>query len=368
MDRAHDMLRVLPVAGEAANTEAPALTVSELQSVMKSMLRIRLLDEKMLLLQRQGRIAFFGPSSGQEAAIVGSGFAARSSDWIFPALREGGILLMRGFPLERYFGQLFGNVLDPQQGRQQPMHFSSGEYKYLSLSSVIATQLPQAVGAAYAARLRKDDVVTFGFLGDGATSEHDFHVAMNFAGVWQVPCVIICQNNHWAISVPVEQQTKSETIAIKARAYGMPGVRVDGNDVLAVIAATTAAADRARKGLGPTFLELVTWRKGGHSSSDDPTRYRDEKKFQPWLLVDPIERFRKYLEQNGQWNHDLNAACEEDRKAEMGRALALSEPAALPEIPSMFADVYASLPHHLRAQMESVQDSALGTAEGAFPL
>jgi pyruvate dehydrogenase E1 component alpha subunit/2-oxoisovalerate dehydrogenase E1 component alpha subunit len=248
------------------------------------------------------------------------------------------------------------------------MHFSSGEFKYLSLSSVIATQLPQAVGAAYAARLRGDDVITFGYLGDGATSENDFHVAMNFAGVWNVPCVIICQNNHWAISVPVEQQTASETLAIKARAYGMPGIRVDGNDILAVIKATAEAAERARSGKGPTFLELVTWRRGGHSSSDDPTRYRDESKFDQWLLVDPIERFRKHLHSVKVWDQDLESACEQELRQEMERALAIAEPAEGPKLPSMFEGVYAQMPYHLRQQLESVEDDLAGTAEGAFPL
>ena len=270
------LLRVLPVGDFPANAEIPAMSDDEHRFVYRAMLRVRLLDEKMLLMQRQGRIAFFGPSSGQEASICGSGFVARKQDWLFPALREGGALLMRGFPLERYFGQLFGNVLDVQKGRQQPMHFSSGDYKYLSLSSVIATQLPQAVGAAYAAKIKGDDCVTFGYIGDGGTSEHDFHMAMNFSAVWKVPCVIICQNNQWAISVPFEQQTASKGIAVKASAYGMPGVAVDGNDALAVIAAPREAHARALRGEGPTLLELVTYRRGGHSSSDDPTRYRDE--------------------------------------------------------------------------------------------
>lgn len=368
MERDIDLLRVLPVPGGPANAEAPDLAAREHRHIMRAMLRIRLLDEKMLLMQRQGRIAFFGPSAGQEAAIAGCGFVARPADWIFPALREGGILLMRGFPLERYFGQLFGNELDPQKGRQQPMHFSSGEFKYLSLSSVIATQVPQAVGAAYAARLRGDDAITFGFLGDGATSEHDFHAAMNFAGVWRAPCVIICQNNHWAISVPVEKQTASSTLAVKARAYGIPGIRVDGNDVLAVVLAVSEAAARARRGGGPTFLELVTWRRGGHSSSDDPGRYRDENRAAPWLLIDPIQRYRDHLISLGLWSDDLQAQTEGELRQEMDSALAASEPAGRPSVATLFSDVYARMPAHLQNQMKSVSEDASGTAEGAFPL
>lgn len=364
----HTLLRVLPVPGGPANTEPPAMADEEHRFVYRAMLRVRLLDDKMLLMQRQGRIAFFGPSSGQEAAICGSGFVAREQDWVFPALREGGILLMRGFPLERYFGQLFGNVLDPQKGRQQPMHFSSGEFKYLSLSSVIATQLPQAVGAAYGAKIKKHDVVTFGYMGDGATSEHDFHTALNFAGTWKVPCVLICQNNQWAISVPFEKQTASDGVAVKAGAYGMPGVRVDGNDALAVISAVEDAHARARRGDGPTLLELVTYRRGGHSSSDDPDRYRDEDLVEPWLRIDPLDRYRTWLEQQGIWDADLETATRRDLRADMDRALEVAEPAARPEIRTMFEDVYARMPGHLRDQLAEVAEDGSGTAEGAFPL
>jgi 2-oxoisovalerate dehydrogenase E1 component alpha subunit len=167
----------MPVLGEPATIPDPGLEPKDELALLEWMLLIRALDETLLLLQRQGRIAFFGPSAGQEASIVGSGFVAREQDWIFPALREGGILLMRGFPLERYFGQLFGNSLDTQKGRQMPMHFSSGDHRFVSLSSVIATQLPQAVGCAWAAKIKKDDRVSFGFVGDGGTSEGDFHAA-----------------------------------------------------------------------------------------------------------------------------------------------------------------------------------------------
>jgi len=362
------LVRCMAVGGHSANTAPPDMSESDHRFVYRAMLRVRLLDEKMLLMQRQGRIAFFGPSAGQEASICGSGFVSRPQDWIFPALREGGILLMRGFPLERYFGQLFGNNLDVQQGRQQPMHFSSGEYKYLSLSSVIATQLPQAVGAAYAAKIRNEDCVCFGYIGDGGTSEHDFHMAMNFGAVWKVPCVIICQNNQWAISVPFEQQTASDGVAVKATAYGMPGVAVDGNDALAVISATQAAHERALRGDGPTLLELVTYRRGGHSSSDDPTRYRDEDKVEAWLKVDPLERYRGWLETEGIWDDGQEADAVEELRGHIDEALRIAEPAPRPQPHTMFEDVYHSIPHHLESQRASVTEDGSGTAEGAFPL
>lgn len=352
-----------------ATAAPPDLDPETLRSLYRSMLRIRMLDEKMLILQRQGRIAFFGPSSGQEAAIVGSGFAARPQDWVFPALREGGILLMRGFPLERWFGQLFGNVLDVEKGRQMPMHFSSAAHRFVSLSSVIATQLPQAAGAAYAARLRGDDVVVLGYLGDGATSEHDFHTAMNFAAVWKAPVVFVCQNNHWAISVPFEKQTASRGIAVKAKAYGMTGARVDGNDVLAVARATMDAHARARAGDGPTLLELVTWRRGGHSSSDDPTRYRDESRVPPWLLLDPLDRYRRWLEGQELWDARLEAQARERFTGLMNDALRAAEAAPRPGLLTLFDDVWAAIPPHLGRQMrELIAEDAAGTAAGAFPL
>ncbi len=362
------MIRCLPVAGHAANTPAPALKVGEAESLLRWMLLVRALDEKLLLMQRQGRIAFFGPSAGQEAAIIGSGFVAHANDWVFPALREGGILLMRGFPLKRFFGQLFGNVWDVQKGRQMPMHFSSGAHKFVSLSSVIATQLPQAVGAAWAAKIRETGEVVFGFIGDGGTSAGDFHAAMNFAAVGKVPCVIVCQNNQWAISVPFSKQTASDGVAIKAAAYGMPGVRVDGNDVLAVVHAVREARLRAANGQGPTLVELVTYRRGGHSSSDDPTRYRDESKLAPWLLVDPIERFRNFVRDHGLVSVGREAELLAAVKAEIDDGLNAAEGAAQPPIDSMFTDVYANLPATLAAERAEVVGDGSGTAEGAFPL
>lgn len=363
-----NLVRVLPLEGLPATTAAPKLSAEQHRDMFRSMLRIRMLDEKMMLLQRQGRIAFFGPSAGQEAAIVGSGSVARAEDWIFPALREAGVALHRGFPLEQYFGQLFGNVLDPQKGRQQPMHFSSGAVHYVSLSSPIATQLPQAVGAAYAAKLRGDGTVIFAYLGDGATSEHDFHSALNFASVWKAPVLFLCQNNGWAISVPFEKQTASDGIAIKASAYGMPGIAVDGNDVLAVRATTQMAMDRALRGEGPVLLEFVTWRRGGHSSSDDPTRYRDEDQIPPWVLVDPLQRYRDYLRSANIVNVADEQIIVTELQSAMDAALAIAENADRPSMDTLFTDVYAAVPPHLQRQMNSAGQDTTGRAEGAFPL
>ncbi len=270
--------------------------------IYEHMLLLRALDGRMMSLQRQGRIGFYGTALGEEAATLGSIAAARDSDWVFPALRQGGALLWRGFPLDAFVAQLIGNTGDVLNGHQMPCHYADRGVNVVAWSSCIATQLPHAVGMAYAARAKKKSDVALAYLGDGATSSPDFHAAMNFAGVWKAPVVFVCQNNQWAISVPVTTQTAVDQIVKKAEGYGMPGVRVDGNDTFAVYDAVHAAIERARAGGGPTFVECVTFRMGGHSSSDDPTRYRDEKLVEEWRAKDPVARLKQELEQRGLWD------------------------------------------------------------------
>jgi pyruvate dehydrogenase E1 component alpha subunit/2-oxoisovalerate dehydrogenase E1 component alpha subunit len=210
------------------------LPKEELIRIYEQLLRLRMLDQRMLTLQRQGRVGFYGTASGEEAAIIGSAYALHAEDWIFPALRQGGAALLRGYPLVEYISQCMGNALDRTKGRQMPSHYASRAANFVSWSSCIATQLPHAVGAAWAMKMRGDKNVAIAYMGDGATSEGDFHCAMNFAGVFKVPVVFFCQNNQWSISVNIKEQTASESIAIKAVAYGFEGTVVDGNDVLAV--------------------------------------------------------------------------------------------------------------------------------------
>src|SRR5438067_305764 len=238
----------------ARKLETPPIPREVLLRLYREMVRLRTLDERMMTLQRQGRVGFYGACTGQEAATLASAIAREASDWIFPALREGGAMLLRGFPLVPYLCQIFGNAGDETKGRQMPSHMASKSVNQVSWSSCIGTQLPQAVGAAMAARIKGDRTVIAAYLGDGATSEGDFHVAMNFAGVFNAPVVFICQNNHWAISVPTSKQTASESIAIKAIAYAFPGDKVDGNDAVAVYGAVKEAVDRARSGAGPTLI------------------------------------------------------------------------------------------------------------------
>jgi pyruvate dehydrogenase E1 component alpha subunit/2-oxoisovalerate dehydrogenase E1 component alpha subunit len=344
--------RVVDEKGALVGT-LPDVDVDTMLRMYRYMLLIRLLDERMMILQRQGRIGFYGACTGQEAPPVGTAAALEPRDWIFPGLREGVAMLYRGFPMEPYICQVFGNAGDIQKGRQMPSHYADRSVNQVSWGSCIGTQITQAVGAAWAAKLRKDDVVTVGFMGDGATSSADFHTGLNFAGVNQVPCVLICQNNHWSISVPTKNQTASRTIAEKAIAYGMPYARVDGNDVLAVFGAVQAAVRRARAGDGPTFLEMLTYRIGAHSSSDDPRVYRDEEEVEVWKKRDPLERYRTFLIAKELWSEDREAAERETITSEINETLAAAEARPAPALSTLFEDVYATPPWHLAEQAAS---------------
>ena len=363
------MLQILSPQGEVDAGKVPDLSDERLVELYRHMLTVRTMDTRMLALQRQGRIGFYGTCKGQEAATVGSGAAMEATDWIFPALREGAVLLLRGYPLDKYMGQLVGCALDPTHGRQMPCHFSSAEHHYVSLSSVIGTQIIQSMGAAWAAKIRRDRTAVLGYMGDGATSSTDFHAALTIGAVHKVPCIFFCQNNQFAISVPFSKQTASDGIAVKAVAYGMPGVAVDGNDVLAVYAATREARERALAGDGPTLIEAVTYRIEGHSSSDDPTRYRDSAVVEEWKAKDPLARYRRFLELEGLVSAALDEEIQAEVKAGVDAAIAAAEKAPAPDVDTLFTDVYAHIPAHLKQQRDQLSAEGLGgTNEGAFPL
>src|SRR5437762_8352303 len=338
----------------ARKLETPPLPREVLLRLYREMVRLRTLDERMMTLQRQGRVGFYGACTGQEAATLASAVALEPSDWIFPALREGGAMLLRGFPLIPYLCQIFGNSGDETKGRQMPSHMASKSVNQVSWSSCIGTQLPQAVGAAMAARIRGDRTVIAAYMGDGATSEGDFHVAMNFAGVFKPPVVFVCQNNHWAISVPTSKQTASESIAVKAVAYGFPGVKVEGNDAVAVYAAMKEAVDRARAGGGPTLLECETYRIGAHSSSDDPTRYRDEREVELWRKRDPIVRLRARLDADGAWSDKQDEELRARVLEEVNAAISEAERKPDPPRDGLFDDGSSNLPWFLREQRDDL--------------
>ena len=310
--------------------------------LFEGMVRIRVTDARMMALQRQGRIGFYGEARGQEAAVVGAAAASEPQDWIVPALREAGVGLYRGMTLDSYIAQIFGNAADPSKGRQLPCHPCDRDHHYVVMSSCVSTQIPHAVGIAMAMKLSGDrDKVCFGFMGDGGTSEPDFHVAMNFAGVTRAPCVLICQNNQWAISTPGHVQTAAASLADKGAGYGLEAIRADGNDVLAVYHAVKYAADKARRGDGASFVELLTYRVSAHSSSDDPSRYRDEAITEIWRGArDPIRRLETYLIARGWLAPGDRDAIAQRLEAEVRDAIARQEAIPPPALETLIDDVY----------------------------
>jgi len=312
-----EYLSVLDAEGNLDSALDPGLPPAELKRLYRAMLLARRLDERMVRLQRQGRIGTFAPIKGQEASQVAS---------------VEKLLLF-------FAGHLEGGQPSPDQ-------------RDLPITIPVSTQLPHAVGLAYAAQYRQDDVVVMAYFGDGATSEGDFHEALNFAGVWHVPVVFVCQNNQWAISVPLKKQTNSKTIAQKALAYGLPGIQVDGNDVLAVYAASREAVERARAGDGPTLIECVTYRLGVHTTADDPTKYRTAEEVAEWERKDPLTRFAAYMKKKRLLDDGLEAQVDE----EIAAAIARFEATAPADPLVMFDHVYAELPPELKAQREALAE------------
>jgi pyruvate dehydrogenase E1 component alpha subunit len=345
--------RVLGPDGRADPAHDPGLELGLVVRIYEAMLRARLIDDRMLALQRQGRIGFHVGFRGEEAAVIAAAAALRETDWIFPCYRELGALLWRGFSLQTYLDNMFGNVEDKVHGRQMPDHFTSRALRYASVSSPIGTQITHAVGFAWAAKLRGEDIVSAAFFGEGGTSSSDFHGGMNFAGVFKVPTVFLCRNNRWAISTPADKQTASESFAGKAIAYGIKGVRCDGNDALAVYRSVQEAVTRAARGEGPTLLELMTYRLGGHSTSDDPKAYRTDDEVESFQKLDPIARLRRHLELLGAWGEREESRLGARVEQELRQAIESAEQKAPPPLETMFDDVYAERPWHLTEQLES---------------
>jgi len=341
--KARGLLQLVREDGTAIDDGALAAFDRELaRTLFEGMLRIRVTDARMMALQRQGRIGFYGEAVGQEAAIVGSAAATKPDDWIVPALREAGVGLYRGMTLDSYIAQIIGNAEDPTKGRQMPCHPCDREHHYVVMSSCVSTQIPHAVGIAMGMKLSGDrGRACFGYMGDGGTSEGDFHTALNFAAVMKAPVVLICQNNQWAISTPGHVQTASDTIAMKALGYGLEPLRADGNDVFAVYTAVAHAADKARRGDGPTFIELLTYRVSAHSSSDDPSRYRDEAVTDAWKgHRDPIRRLETWLLARGWLAAGERAALAARLEDEVRDAIARQEKVGPPALETLFDDVY----------------------------
>ena len=329
------------------------LGAEDLLKMYRTMLLTRAFDNKVLSLQRQGRLGAYISCTGEEAAIVPSAFALKKEDWMFTSYREVGAHIARGLSIDLMFAQLFGNSSDLLKGRQMSNSWGCRELNIVPTAAPIGAYLPVAVGLAMATKMRSDKnrPAVLAYMGDGGTSSSDFHVAMNFAGVFKAPIVFICRNNGWAISLPVSKQSASETMAIKARAYGFGGVRIDGNDSLVVYETTKNALDKARNGEGPTLIETLTYRVGAHSTADDPSRYRDPKEVESWSQKNPITIFRRDL----LGRKILDSKIEEMLQKEVNEIVAKAaktqeEIAPLPPEKLIFDDVYAELPRELLEQ------------------
>jgi pyruvate dehydrogenase E1 component alpha subunit len=331
----------------------PILSDEEIRHLYEFMVLNRVFDETAFKLQRSGRMGTYPQNKGQEAAAIGAGHAlVKGADWLVPCYRENSALFMHGLPMHYILLHWMGD----ERGNQVPEGVNC-----LPICIPIGTQMLHATGIAWALKMRKEPKVVATFFGDGATSEGDFHEAMNFASTFQTPTIFFCQNNQWAISVPREVQTASETIAQKAIAYGMPTIQVDGNDLLAVFKATKDAADRARGGGGPSFIEAVTYRLADHTTADDARRYRDPKELEAWTVKDPVIRLRKYLTGKGLWNDVQQAAAEEHARAKTAEVIKTAETIVKPSTDDIFDHVFAPpMPPELERQKRTLRTHSLG--------
>lgn len=342
-----ERLGILDAQGKVDSEQFPSLSNSELLRLYELLQLTRLADQRALSLQREGRLGTFPSSLGQEAAQIGSGFAITRQDWVFPSFREIGVFLSLGYPLSLYYRYWLGD----ERGLKTPE-----DLNIFPINIAVGTHLLHAAGVAMGARYRKDPVVSVAFLGDGGTSKGDFHEALNMAGVYNLPLVAICQNNQWAISVSSKNQTATETLAQKAVAYGIKGVQVDGNDVLAVYQATREALQRARNGGGPTFIECETYRMSDHTTADDAGRYRDKAELEPWRAKDPLLRMRRFLEEKGFWGDSEQIQLEKTLKQQVDQAVHEFETMEPPQPEEMFRFTCDQLSSRQQEQLKECRD------------
>jgi pyruvate dehydrogenase E1 component alpha subunit len=336
------MFQILKQDGTLQAGMKPPLNDQETQAFYQKMVFIRLADQRCLMLQRQGRFGTYAPIWGQEACQVGSASVLQKGDWVFPAFREIGATLVMGIPLKNFLLYWMGD----EMGSRAPEGIN-----VMPVSIPVGSQTLHAAGAAWGAKLKGDKVVAVVYFGDGATSEGDFHEAMNFAGVFKTPTIFFCQNNQFAISVPRSMQTASQTLAQKAIAYGFDGIQVDGNDLFAVIVATREAVEKARSGGGPTLIEGVTFRFGPHTTADDPTKYRTDQEIEPWKPLDPLVRLRLYLKEKGLWSEALEQKTTDEAQKEIDQAVKDAEAVPVPEVDDIFKYVFKEMTPPLKEQL-----------------
>lgn len=335
--------------------KAPEIDKQKALRIYHAMVTTRVLDERMLAAQRQGRLSFYMQCTGEEAAIIGSTAALDDADMIMAQYREQGSLAYRGFTIDEFMNQLFGNELDYGKGRQMPVHYGSAKLNYMTISSPLATQIPQATGYAYGQKMAGDGHCTAVYFGEGAASEGDFHAALNMATVHKVPALFICRNNGYAISTPANEQFAADGIAPRAHGYKMDVIRVDGNDILAVYLATEAARKLAVEENRPVLIEAMTYRLAAHSSSDDPSGYRSKDEESVWREKDPILRMKHWLKKRKWWTEKEEKDLQERLRREVLETMKRAQKRPPPPLDSLVTDVYDEVPVELNAQFEKLK-------------
>jgi 2-oxoisovalerate dehydrogenase E1 component alpha subunit len=358
---AHELVRVLDDNGVAQGEWAPDLTTEQKLEALRLMMLTRQYDNRMQRMQRQGKISFYMESLGEEATSIGQGMALKAGDMLFPSYRNQGLFILRDTSLVDLMCQCLSNTRDMCKGRQMPIMYHNKKGNLFSISGNLATQYPQAVGWAMASAIKGEDHIAASWVGDGSTAEADFYYALTFAAVYHAPVILNVTNNQWAIST-FQGIAGGERRSFAARGLGLgiPGIRVDGNDLLAVYAVTQWASRRARQGGGPTLIELVTYRGGAHSTSDDPTRYRPKDEWEAFPLGDPVERLKQHLVIGGHWSdeqhEELNAELKETVTAAWKEAISFGTMTEGPrlDVREMFDDVYSETPDHLKRQRDQL--------------
>lgn len=349
--------RVLDLKGRILNrSQEPQLDKSVIVNMYKYMTLLNTMDSILYESQRQGRISFYMTNYGEEATHIGSAAALDPNDLIYAQYRETGVLLWRGCSIDYLMDQCYGNCDDAGMGKQMPIHYGHKQLNFVTISSPLATQLPQAVGSAYAYKLAGNGNCVIVYFGEGAASEGDAHAAFNFASTLNCPIIFLCRNNGFAISTPAEEQYKGDGIASRASGYGMPALRVDGNDLFAMYNATTYARDYCLKYNKPVLLEAMTYRVGHHSTSDDSSAYRSAEDVKQWQdYNNPIKRLKAYLFDRNWWNDELDKAWITDVKKQVLKSFAFAEKKPKPEWQEMFNDVYSEMPNHIMKQMKYME-------------
>ncbi|MDG9670485.1 thiamine pyrophosphate-dependent dehydrogenase E1 component subunit alpha [Hahella sp. CR1] len=333
----------------------PEMDQEEALKIYRTMVFTRVLDERMLAAQRQGRLSFYLQSTGEEGTVVGFAAALDDRDMIMAQYREQGALAYRGFSVDEFMNQLFGNELDYGKGRQMPIHYGSAKLNYMTISSPLATQIPQAAGYAYGQKLEGKGLCTVTVFGEGAASEGDFHAALNMASVHKVPVIFLCRNNGYAISTPSSEQFAADGIAPRALGYSMRAIRVDGNDILAVYLATQAARKIAVEENEPVLIEAMTYRLAAHSSSDDPSGYRSKKEEDVWRAKDPIARMRNWMIKKKWWSEEEEKQLQNSMRQEVLDAMKNAEKRPPPPVESLVTDVYDEVTPQLHEQLEKLK-------------